>query len=129
MLQVLPHVTRATINHVHEAFADWVFMDGLPFKVTNSKYLKKFIAALRALPKDFQYTPPAYNTLRSTLLQSAKQRVDRQLQQWEKGAKETGITICCDGWTDAASRPLLNVLAVTQCAQCEWWAAQWCSAA
>jgi hypothetical protein len=31
LLQLLPHVSRSTINKVHQIFADWVFMDGLPF--------------------------------------------------------------------------------------------------
>jgi hypothetical protein len=113
LLQMLPSTSRASINCVHEAFAWWVYMDGLPFKITKSKYLRDFLRELRKLPHGLEYTPPAYNTLRSTLLTSAKQRVDKQLELWESSATETGITICCDGCNDAANHQLLNVLAVT----------------
>jgi hypothetical protein len=110
---MLATTTRATIDRVHEAFASWVFMDGLPFKVTNSRYLGDFIRAVQALPKGVAYTPPAYNTLRGTLLTKVKQGIDARLQLWDASSKETGITICCDGCNDAANHQLLNVLAVT----------------
>lgn len=58
------------------------------------------------------YKPPAYNTLRTTLLDECKERVTDKLQLWEGRVPVTGVTICSDGWSDAASRPLLNVLAV-----------------
>jgi hypothetical protein len=54
----------------------------------------------------------AYNTLRTTCLDSAKQRIQQALKQWDNRAKTTGITICIDGWSDAQNRPILNVLAV-----------------
>jgi hypothetical protein len=54
----------------------------------------------------------AYNTLRTTCLDAAKQRIQQQLKKWDKRANTTGITISCDGWSDAQNRPLLNVLAV-----------------
>lgn len=58
------------------------------------------------------YKPMAYNTLRTTCLDSAKQRIQQALKQWDNRAKTTGITICIDGWSDAQNRPILNVLAV-----------------
>jgi hypothetical protein len=57
------------------------------------------------------YKPMAYNTLRTTCLDAAKQRIQQQLKKWDKRANSTGMTISCDGWSDAQSRPILNVLA------------------
>ena len=58
------------------------------------------------------YKPPAYDTLRTTLLADAKKRVNKKLRLWEERTDTTGCTICCDGWSDVANRPLLNILAV-----------------
>jgi hypothetical protein len=54
----------------------------------------------------------ACNTLRTTCLTSAKQRIQKKLQKWHKRAGKTGITICIDGWSDPQNHPILNVLAV-----------------
>jgi hypothetical protein len=40
------------------------------------------------------------------------ERVQQQLEPWDSRLKSTGCTVCSDGWSDAVSRPLLNVLAV-----------------
>lgn len=63
-------------------------------------------------PPTPSYKPMAYNTLRTTCLDAAKQRIQKALQQWDKRAKTTGMTICTDGWSDAQNRPILNALAV-----------------
>jgi hypothetical protein len=103
---------RSKIKQVHDSFADVVFKEGLPMRITKSKHLQKWIKHLRELPKEIQYKTPAYDTLRTTLLQDAKKRVAKELDPWERQTKESGCTICSDGWGDAASRPLLNVLGV-----------------
>jgi hypothetical protein len=103
---------RSSVKQVHDAFADMVFKEGLAMRLTKSKHLQNFINKVRALPKEITYKPPAYETLRTTLLQDAKQRVDKGLDPWERQTKATGCSICSDGWGDAANRPLLNVLAV-----------------
>ena len=52
------------------------------------------------------------NTLRTSLLDDAKKRVTESLRPWEQRLQETGGTLCSDGWSDAANRPLLILLAV-----------------
>lgn len=55
------------------------------------------------------YTGPAYNALRTDLLQNAKERVVRQLEPFfEQGRRVSGFVLLCDGWTDVQGRPLLN---------------------
>lgn len=78
-------------------------------RIVKSPYLRKFIAAVQSVPG---YKPPAYDTVRTTLLSQAKERVEKQLQPWDARVPDTGVTICSDGWSDAQNRPLLNMLAV-----------------
>lgn len=111
-LQMQQFLNRTSVKQVHDSFADVVFKEGLPMRITKSKHLQKWIKDLRALPKETPYKTPAYDTLRTTLLQDAKKRVTKELDPWERQAKESGCTICSDGWGDAANRPLLNVLGV-----------------
>jgi hypothetical protein len=103
---------RSSVKDVHYSFADMVFKEGLAMRITKSKHLQNFINKVRALPKEIAYKPPAYDTLRTTLLQDAKQRVTKELDPWERQTQASGCSICSDGWGDAANRPLLNVLAV-----------------
>ena len=105
-------VKRTSVKHVHDGFADMVFKEGLALRLTKSKHLQNYIDAVRALPKEITYKPPAYDTLRTTLLQDAKKRVTKDLDPWERETKDSGCTITSDGWGDAANRPLLNVLGV-----------------
>lgn len=78
-------------------------------RLVKSPYLRKFVRAAQMVPG---YKPPAYLTLRTTLLDEAKERVTERLKPWEVRTPATGVTICSDGWSDAQNRPLLNVLAV-----------------
>lgn len=84
-------------------------MEGLPLHKVKSPYLRTFIKEVQKVPG---YKPPGYDTLRTTLLDQAKQRVAVRLQPWEDRMAVTGTTICSDGWSDAQNRPLLNILGV-----------------
>ena len=57
------------------------------------------------------YSGPAYNALRTTLLEQVKARVSKACKPWEDHAREvTGFVLVSDGWTDAQHRPLINFL-------------------
>lgn len=101
---------RADKQAIDRALADFIFAEGLPLRTVQSPFLRQFIQAVQKAPAP--YTPPAYNTLRTSLLDDAKKRVTESLRPWEQRLQETGGTLCSDGWSDAANRPLLNVLAV-----------------
>jgi hypothetical protein len=72
-LQVVQMLQNANTQLVHKKFAAFVYEEGLPLRVCKSLALREFIEALQRLPRGVKYTPPAYNTLRTTLLQEAKQ--------------------------------------------------------
>ena len=72
---------QANVQLVHKKFAALVYEEGLALKLTKSLALREFIEALQQLPWGVKYTPPAYNTLRTTLLTAAKEDVDKQLQR------------------------------------------------
>lgn len=59
------------------------------------------------------YTGPAYNAMRTTLLDAVKRRVDDSLAPWlEHALRYTGFVLVSDGWTDAQNRPLIQLLAM-----------------
>lgn len=92
-----------------QALADFFYGEGLPLHIVKSPYLRTFLLEAQKVKN---YVPPAYNTLRTSLLDDAKQRTKQSLEPWEQRLDETGCSVCSDGWSDAASRPLLNMLAV-----------------
>ncbi len=60
------------------------------------------------------YRGPAYDAMRTDLLDAVKCRVDNDSQSWsDHGKKVTGFVLGSDGWTDAQSRPLMNFMLVT----------------
>lgn len=60
------------------------------------------------------YRGPAYNAMRTVLLQAVKDRVESSCEDWlEHAMKITGFALASDGWTDAQGRPLLNFLLCT----------------
>jgi hypothetical protein len=109
MMQIKAAIKRADAAEAHAALADMIYMEGLPMTLTKSKYLKRFITAVQKLDT---YKPPSYATMRTTLLDQAVERVDRQMEPWDDRISTTGCTLCSDGWSDAVNRPLLNMLAV-----------------
>jgi hypothetical protein len=110
-VQIAGYAERDAIEEVHLAFANFVFKEGLPLRLAKSKYLREFAQKLQQLPAG-AWKPPAYNTLRTSLLHKAKQEIVTKLRPWDERTQETGVTVCCDGWSDAQKHPLLNVLAV-----------------
>jgi hypothetical protein len=86
------------------------YMHGLPFHLVRSKQFLRMCKAIGQYGSS--YTPPGYNQLRVDGLKAERVRVEGQVQALEHGIKRTGCTITGDGWADACSRPLVNVLKV-----------------
>ncbi|CAL5412655.1 unnamed protein product [Camellia sinensis] len=59
------------------------------------------------------YSPPTYDTLRTTLLAQEKAHVNRKLQPIKDSWKKKGVSICSDGWSDRQKRPLINIMAAS----------------
>jgi hypothetical protein len=68
------------------------------------------IKAVNEAPKG--YKSPGYGKVRTNLLASEKQSVDRQLQSIRETWTEIGISIVSDGWRDQRNRPLINIIAI-----------------
>eukprot|EP00253_Pinus_taeda_P025286 PITA_25286 len=93
-----------------EHVARCIYANGLAFNLVRSPYWQQMIKAVNEVPKG--YKSPGYEKVRTTLLASEKQSVDRQLQAIRDTWAETGVSIISDGWRDQRNRPLINVVAV-----------------
>ncbi|KAA6425523.1 MAG: hypothetical protein FRX49_04420 [Trebouxia sp. A1-2] len=60
------------------------------------------------------YKGPAYNAMRTDLLDAVKCHVEKDNASWsDHGKNVTGFVLGSDRWTDAQSRPLMNLMLVT----------------
>jgi hypothetical protein len=95
---------------VDEHVARCIYANGLPFNLVRSPYWQQMIKVVNEAPKG--YKSPGYEKVRTTLLSSERQSVDRQLQSIRDTWAETGVSIVSDGWRDQRNRPLINVIAI-----------------
>ncbi|XP_072959848.1 uncharacterized protein [Typha angustifolia] len=103
----------ASRNQLHSQIARMFYSVGLPFHLArNPYYVKSYTFATNS--QIAGYLPPGYNMLRTTLLQQERANIERLLEPIKGTWKEKGVSIMCDGWTDAQRRPLINFLAVTE---------------
>jgi hypothetical protein len=109
-MQITAALSRADRDQVHKSLMKMIIREGLPLRLVRALSLKEFIKVVQSAPAG--YTPPAYDTARTTLLQQAVEDVDKKLQAWTERTTTTGVTLTSDGWSDANSRPLLNSLAI-----------------
>ncbi|XP_073004802.1 uncharacterized protein [Typha latifolia] len=103
----------AAHNQLDCEIARMFYSAGLPFHLAkNPYYVRAFTLVANNQISD--YLPPGYNLLRTTLLQQERANIERLLDPIKSTWKEKGVTIVCDGWTDAQRRPLINFFAVTE---------------
>eukprot|EP00253_Pinus_taeda_P034789 PITA_34789 len=93
-----------------EHVAHCIYANELAFNLVHSLYWKQMIKAVNEAPKG--YKSPGYEKVRTTLLTSKRQLVDRQLKSICDTWAETGVSIVSDGWRDQRNRPLINVIAI-----------------
>ncbi|GJN14423.1 hypothetical protein PR202_gb01246 [Eleusine coracana subsp. coracana] len=60
------------------------------------------------------YVPPGPDELKTTLLKQERAHIERLLETIKSTWRNAGVTIVCDGWSDAERRPVINTLAVTE---------------
>ena len=93
------------------AVARLFYTSGLSFNVIrNPHYRESYTLA----SKISGYVPPGYNALRTTLLDNERRHIERILEPIKKTWKETGVSLCSDGWTDDQKRPLINMMAAAK---------------
>ncbi|XP_050365630.1 uncharacterized protein LOC126784190 [Argentina anserina] len=111
---VSPHLTKAfKIEERQQCDAEVArlfYTSGLPFNVARNPYYQDSYLRASHIPG---YTPPGYNALRTTLLDDERRHIERVLQPVKKTWKETGVSLCSDGWTDDQRRPLINMMAAS----------------
>ncbi|KAL3136716.1 hypothetical protein ABBQ38_15545 [Trebouxia sp. C0009 RCD-2024] len=89
--------------------AEFLYATGVPLHIVRSPYFKEMCEEISR--SYVPYSGPAYNALRTTLLEQVKARVSKACKPWEDHAREvTGFVLVSDGWTDAQHRPLINFL-------------------
>ncbi|KAH7565899.1 hypothetical protein JRO89_XS08G0035200 [Xanthoceras sorbifolium] len=86
---------------------------GLSFHFArNPHYVRAFTKAYNNTIEG--YVPPAYNALRTTLLQKEKINIERMLGLIKSNWKDKGVSLCSDGWSDSQRRPLINIMDVCE---------------
>ena len=59
------------------------------------------------------YRPPAFNAVRTRMIDVKKEAVKKMVDQRTKNSiAQYGATICSDGWSDTNKRPLMNIMLV-----------------
>lgn len=100
---------RAKRQKADKAVAKFFYGEGIAFNKAKSPFFIDMVNAIAACPG---YKPPAYNAVRTNLLDDAKHGTDRDLLLFDKRSAQTKCTVTSDGWSDPVSHPLLNILAV-----------------
>ncbi|XP_050379561.1 uncharacterized protein LOC126796890 [Argentina anserina] len=84
------------------------YSSGLSFNVARNPLYRSSYTRASNIPG---YVPLGYNALRTTLLDNERRHVEQTLEPVKKTWKETGVSLCSDGWTDGQKRPLINMMA------------------
>jgi hypothetical protein len=59
----------------------------------------------------FDYDPPSYHAMRTTLIEPRRKHVEEEVKKAMKQSIEIyGATICTDGWDNVTRRLLMNVM-------------------
>jgi hypothetical protein len=96
-------------KELDEKWAIFFYQANVPFNVVRHP---SFTAAVRAtLRARFDYEPPSYHAMRTTLIEPTKKHVEAEVKKATKQSIEVyGATICMDGWDNVTRRPLMNVI-------------------
>jgi hypothetical protein len=101
------HTTKR--KELDEKWANFFYQANVAFNVVRHP---SFTAAVRATSlARFDYEPPSYHAMRTTLLEPTKKHVEAEVKKATKQSIEVyGATICTDGWDNLTCRPLMNVM-------------------
>ena len=71
-----------------------------------------FVEAVNATASaGFNYKPPSYNALRTTLIESKRVEVEADVKKATSFSIETyGVSLCSDGWNNVVHRLLMNIM-------------------
>jgi hypothetical protein len=96
-------------KELDEKWANFFYQVNVAFNVVRHP---SFTAAVRATSlARFDYEPPSYHAMRTTLIEPTKKHVEAEVKKPTKQSIEVyGATICTDGWDNITRRPLMNVM-------------------
>jgi hypothetical protein len=96
-------------KELDEKWANFFYQANVAFNVVRHP---SFTAAVRAtLLARFDYEPPSYHAMRTTLIEPTKKHIEAEVKKATKQSiKVYGATICTDGWDNITRRPLMNVM-------------------
>jgi hypothetical protein len=100
----------STKLHLDKAWASAFYEANIPFNVIRHP---AFIYAVKETAKHRMppYTPPSYNTIRTSLLKAKKDEVERKTAtQLGDSLHKYGVTLCADRWDNVQNCPLLNII-------------------
>ena len=92
-----------------EKWVSFFYDTNVPFNVGRQLAFTKAVNATASA--GFNYKPPLYNALRTTLIESKKMEVEAEVKKATSFTIETyGISLCSDGWDNVVHRPLMNIM-------------------
>ena len=96
-------------KELDEKWASFFYDTNVPFNVGRHP---TFVEAVNATASaGFNYKPPSYNALRTTLIESKKMEVEAEVKKATSFSIETyGISLCSDGWDNVVHHPLMNIM-------------------
>ena len=96
-------------KELDEKWASFFYDANVPFNVGRHP---TFVEAVNATAlAGFNYKPPTYNALRTTLIESKKMEVEVEVKKATSFSIETyGVFLCSDGWDNVVHRPLMNIM-------------------
>ena len=98
-----------TRKELDEKWASFFYDANVPFNVGRHP---TFVEAVNATASaSFNYKPPLYNTVRTTLIESKKMEVEAEVKKATSFSIETyGVSLCSDGWDNVVHHPLMNIM-------------------
>ena len=96
-------------KELDEKWTSFFYDANVPFNVGRHP---TFVEAVNATTSaSFNYKPPTYNALRTTLIESKKMEVEAEVKKATSFSIETyGVSLCLDGWDNVVHRPLMNIM-------------------
>ena len=96
-------------KELDEKWASFFYDTNVPFNVGRHP---TFVEAMNATAlAGFNYKPPLYNALRTTLIESKKMEVEVEVKKATSFSIETyGVSLCLDGWDNVVHRLLMNIM-------------------
>ena len=97
-------------KELDEKWASFFYDVNIPFNVGRHPAFVEVVNAIASA--GFNYKPPLYNALRTTLIESKKLEVEAEVKKATSFSIETyGVSLYnLDGWDNVVHRPLMNIM-------------------